>query len=110
MPANMARTGFGRRRTNFSFDSECSVTREGVVIYPTVPCIVETPNERNQQLDGQSIPVGAFIVGMDVGYGIEKGDILTERGRRLEVLMTATPKSYEVRLDVLCIKVGSVDA
>lgn len=106
MPGQIARTGFGRMRSDSSFDSTCVVRRAGVTIYPSVPCIVETPNDRNQQLDGQSIPVGAFIVGMGVEHIIEQGDQIIEKGRVMEVIFTATPKSYEVRLDVICIKIA----
>jgi hypothetical protein len=108
VPGRMARTGFARRRTAASFDSTCDIKRGGMTVYSLVPCIVETPNDQNQQLDGVTVPVGSFLVGMDVGYKIEQGDHIIERGRILEVLRTATPKSYEVRLDVVCLKIADV--
>jgi len=106
-PARMARTGFARRRTASSFDSTCTIKRNGSTLYTDVPCIVETPNDQNQQLEGQSIPVGSFLVGVDVGYDIEQGDYIIERGRILEVLRTANPKSYEVRRDAVCLKIAN---
>jgi hypothetical protein len=108
IPGRMARTGFARRRTASSFDSVCDVQRNGTTIYAQVPCVVETPNDQNQQIEGESIPVGSFLVAMDVGHEILQGDFIIERGRILQVLRTATPKSYEVRLEAVCLKVGEV--
>jgi hypothetical protein len=104
--ARISRLGFARQRMRRAYDSTCDVLRSGVAIYSAIPCMVEVPGDSNQQLEGQSIPVGAFLLSLPVEYPLQEQDYVVERGRTLEVIRVVTPKSYQVRMTALCINVG----
>lgn len=106
VPGRFARLDFARGRLEDSFDSEADVERGGVTIYSAMPCSVETTNDNNQTIQGDTIPTAGFVVAFGLGYSLEMGDQVRERGRVLEVIQVVTPKSYEVRHTALCVKVG----
>lgn len=106
MSGRMMRVGYARMRTSLSFDSECTIWRNGVVVSSGVPCVVESTADANQQVEGQNIPVGSFLVAVPVEYTLMQGDYVDERGRRLEIIRTNSPKSYEIRTEAYALMIG----
>lgn len=108
MSGRVARLGFSRLLYSRAFDSECTVQRNGVDVYTKVPCVVEVPNDTSQTVDGQQIPVGSFLVSVPISYQIQNGDYVVEKGRQLRVILTTSPKSYQIRTEAYAIDVGPV--
>lgn len=103
------RLAYARLRYSSVFDSECNVLRNGVDVYGhAIPCIVGVPDDQNQQVEGQNIPVGAFLVGTPMNYPTQYGDYVNERGRQLRVIATTDPRSYQVRCEAYAIDVGPI--
>jgi hypothetical protein len=110
MSGRIMRLAHARLRYSASFDSECRIERNGIVIHTKVPCTVEVPNDTTQQVDGQSIPVGSFLVVLPLNYTLLNGDYVVEKGRQLRIISVTTPKSYQVRTEAYAIDVGQAES
>jgi hypothetical protein len=108
MSGRMMRLANARLRYSVAFDSVCDVQRNGETILTQIPCVVEVPNTSNQTVDGQNIPVGAFLVGLPINYTLRFGDYVVEKGRQLRVIALTSPKSYQVRTEAYAIDIGPV--
>lgn len=111
MSGRIARLAWARLRYSTVFDSACSVYRNGVLVpgYTDIPCVVGVPSDTSQNVDGQNIPVGAYLIGMPIGYEIRVGDYVHERGRQLRIIAVTDPRSYRVRTQGYAIDVGPVE-
>ena len=106
MSGRVPRVAFSRLLYSRAFDSVCNIERNGQVIAENIPCIVGVPNDRTQVLDGQTIPVGGFLVGVPVNYRFQNGDYVVEKGRLLRIILTTSPKSYQIRTEGYALDVG----
>lgn len=102
------RLGYARLRFSQAYDSECTIVRNGVAVAANVPCMVEVTSDQNQNVDGQTVPIGAFLVSMPVNYTVLYGDYIQEKGRQLRVIRQMSPKSYEVATQVYAMDVGPI--
>lgn len=108
MSGRIMRMAHARLRYSTAFDSVCDIQRNGVTVQANVPCLIEVPNDTSQQVDGQSIPVGSFLVVLPINYTLMNGDYVIEKGRQLRVILTTSPKSYQIRTEAYAIDIGPV--
>lgn len=114
MSGRLPRLAHARLRHSAVFDSVCDVLRNGVVVqeggltYTNIPCMIGVPADQSQNVDGQTVPVGAFKVILPINYTLRNGDYVQEKGRQLRVIAVTNPRSYQVRTSGFAIDIGPV--